>query len=122
MLNQSLRNAILELHEKGHGKRTIARALKISRGTVKAVLDQGSAEVPKIERAEKAEPYREQILELHKRCGGNLVRVHEELQDSGAELPYQTLTAGVMRNSCSYWKNHTFFIDAYPFKKIRQIY
>lgn len=98
MLNQSLRSAILELHEKGHGKRAIARALKISRGTVKAVLDQGSAEVPKIERAEKAEPYREQILELHKRCGGNLVRVHEELQDSGAELPYQTLTAFCRRH------------------------
>jgi transposase len=42
---------------------------------------------------EKAEPYREQILDLLTSCKGNLVRVHEELQTAGATLSYQALTA-----------------------------
>jgi hypothetical protein len=44
-------------------------------------------------RQEKAAPYRDEILELYRRCEGNLVRVHEELLESGAQLSYQTLTA-----------------------------
>jgi hypothetical protein len=49
--------------------------------------------VPKIERHEKATPYRQQILELLPACKGNLVRVHEELTAAGAVLSYQALTA-----------------------------
>jgi hypothetical protein len=41
---------------------------------------------------EKAEPYRDQILELWASCKGNLVRVHEELIAGGASLSYQALT------------------------------
>jgi hypothetical protein len=42
---------------------------------------------------EKAEPYRDQILELLASCKGNLVRVHEELVAGGAALSYQALTS-----------------------------
>jgi hypothetical protein len=49
--------------------------------------------VPEIQRAEKAEPYRQQILDLLTSCKGNLVRVHEELTAAGAELSYPALTA-----------------------------
>jgi transposase len=49
--------------------------------------------VPKIERAEKATPFRQQILELLPHCKGNLVRVHEELAAGGAAFSYQALTA-----------------------------
>jgi hypothetical protein len=49
--------------------------------------------VPAIQRAEKAEPYRQQILDLLSSCKGNLVRVHEELTASGAKLSYPALTA-----------------------------
>ena len=42
--------------------------------------------MPELQRPEKAEPYRRQILELFDQCKGNLVRVHEELTASGAEL------------------------------------
>lgn len=49
-------------------------------------------------RNEKAEPYREQILELYERCKGNLVRVHEELLAQGAELSYPALTAFCRRH------------------------
>ena len=68
MLSQMQRATILELHAQKIPKREIARA-------------------------EKATPYRSQILELLASCQGNLVRVHEELLAGGAELSYQALTA-----------------------------
>ena len=83
MLDQGLRTAILSLRAKGHGIRQIARALQTSRGAVRTVLHAGSPTVPRIDRAEKAEPYRAQILEWVDRCRGNLVRVHEELIAQG---------------------------------------
>jgi transposase len=60
---------------------------------VRKVIASASIAVPPIERPFKAEPHRERILELHKSCKGNLVRVHEELVAAGAELSYQALTA-----------------------------
>jgi hypothetical protein len=51
-----------------------------------------------MQRAEKAEPYRQQILELLGSCKGNLVRVHEELAASGAALSYPALTAFCRRH------------------------
>jgi transposase len=92
MLSQAQRTAILELNAQKVSKREIARVLRISRLTVRKVLREGSGSVPEIARTEKAEPYREQILELLATCKGNLVRVHEELQESGADLSYQALT------------------------------
>ena len=64
MLDQATRSVILELRRRGHGVRQIARTLQISRGAVRKVLSASSAQVPRIEREEKAEPYRDQILEL----------------------------------------------------------
>jgi hypothetical protein len=51
-----------------------------------------------LNRPEKAEPYRQQILELMHSCKGNLVRVHEELTAGGAELSYPALTAFCRRH------------------------
>jgi transposase len=98
MLNQRQRTAILELHAQGVRKREIARVLGISRLSVRKVIRSNSAEVPLLVRPEKAEPYRQQILELLSRCKGNLVRVHEELKAAGAELSYQALTAFCRRH------------------------
>src|ERR1700688_1564770 len=92
MLSQAQRTAILELNAKGVSKREIAHVLRLSRLTVRKVLRSNSTNLPEIQRAEKAEPYREQILDLLTACKGNLVRVHEELQVSGAALSYQALT------------------------------
>ena len=88
MIDQGLRTAILSLQAKGHGIRQIARALHLSRGAVRMVLKAGTATVPRIERAEKAAPHRELILEWFDRCRGNLVRVHEELVKQGVTLSY----------------------------------
>lgn len=93
MLDQEKRAAILSLHGQGHGPRTIARVLGVSRNSVKRVVRSASALVPPLARPEKAEPYREAILDLHGRCKGNLARVHEELLAEGAELSSQALTA-----------------------------
>lgn len=62
------------------------------------MLAASTSEVPRIERAEKAEPYREQILDLFATCQGNLVRVHEELLAQGATLSYQALTGFCRRH------------------------
>jgi len=93
MLSQAQRATILQLQAQGVGKREIARLLGISRQSVRQVLRANSSAVPKIERAEKATPFRQQILDLLPACKGNLVRVHEELRAAGALLSYQALTA-----------------------------
>lgn len=93
MLERSLRTAILELHGRQIGIRQIARTLKISRQAVRKVVASQSTQPPKILRPERAEPYRQQILELYASCRGNLVLVHEALGEAGAQLSYPTLTA-----------------------------
>jgi hypothetical protein len=62
------------------------------------VIGSNSSTVPELHRAERAEPWRQQILELFSTCKGNLVRVHEELLASGAELSYPALTAFCRRH------------------------
>jgi transposase len=98
MLSQAQRSAILELHAKGVSKHEIARVLNISRLTIRKVLQSNSSQVPTLLRPEKAEPYRQQILELLTSCKGNLMRVQEELAAQGATLSYQALTAFCRRH------------------------
>lgn len=92
MLDQETRAAILRLKKAGYGKTKIARALRVSPNSVSRVLEEGNAEVPKLERPSLADPHREQIVEQYTRCKGNLVRVHEELIAEGISIPYSTLT------------------------------
>lgn len=98
MLDEHTRTAILKLHDAGHGKRAIARALKVSRRAVRDVITSGSCQVPRLSRPEKAEKHHDDIVEQLARCKGNLVRVHEELEARGAELSYQALTAYCRRH------------------------
>lgn len=102
MLSQTQRTTILELHTQGVGKREIARVLGVSRVAIRQVLRSNSTAVPELQRTQKAEPYRQQILELFDRCKGNLVRVHEELQAGGAEMSYAALTAFCRRHGIGY--------------------
>lgn len=62
------------------------------------VVTNGRAQVPPLERAEAADPWREQILELQARYEGHLGRVHEELVKRGATLSYPALTAFCRRH------------------------
>ena len=102
MLSQAQRTTILELNAQQVSKREIARVLRISRAAVRKILRANSATVPEIQRPEKAEPYRQQILEFFDACQGNLVRVHEELVAGGAELSYAALTAFCRRHGIGY--------------------
>ena len=76
--------------------------LGVSRVAVRKVLRANSTAVPELPRTEKAEPYRQQILELFDQCKGNLVRVHEELVAGGAQLSYPALTAFCRRHGIGY--------------------
>jgi transposase len=103
MLDQSTRQAILTLHEKGLGKRAIARALSISRNSVRDVLADKRATPPPLERTEALEPVRDEILALHASCKGNFVRVHEELiARHGVTLSYPALTAFCRKHGIGY--------------------
>src|SRR5450432_1658195 len=102
MLSQAQRTTILELNTQHVSKREIARVLGISRVAVRKVLRSNSTTVPELNRAQKAEPHRQQILELFDQCQGNLVRVHEELLAGGAELSYAALTAFCRRHGIGY--------------------
>src|SRR5215467_2322243 len=114
MLDQSTRTAILKLKQQGHSIRGIARAMNLSRGAVREVLRSGTEIVPTLVRAEKAAPYRDQILELYTRCKGNLVRVHEELTASGAPFSYQALTAFCRRQGIGHEPKEP--VGEYPFQ------
>ena len=102
MLSPAQRTTILELNGKQVSKREIARVMGISRVEVRKVLLSNSHAVPELHRVEKAEPHRQQILELFDRCKGNLVRVHEELVAGGAQLSYTALTAFCRRHGIGY--------------------
>jgi DNA invertase Pin-like site-specific DNA recombinase len=71
MLSQAQRSTILEPHTQGVAKREIARVLGISRVAVRRVLRSNSTAVPELQRPEKAEPHRQQILELFDRCNAD---------------------------------------------------
>ena len=92
MLDRDTRIAILKLLREGHGIRTVARWVGVSRNSVKAVQHSGEAEVP-VDRASKLDPHLDRIRALHVSCEGNEVRVHEELAAAGIEVGYATLTA-----------------------------
>lgn len=98
MLDRDTRAAILRLRTEGHGMRTIARALGVSRGAVRQVVRSGHVEVPKLERPTELDDHLLRVRTLHGECGGNLVRVHEELAREGVEVAYSTLTAFCRRH------------------------
>lgn len=93
MLNHETRSAILRLRQEGHSERFIAHAVGVCRRSVGRVIASDRAEVPELERPDQLSAHLETIRSLHHACGGNLVRVHEELQKRhGVAVPYTTLT------------------------------
>ena len=103
MLDPNTRAAILRLHQQGHSSRKIAEDLRISRGSVKAVIRSGAVECAQIERSSVLEEHLEAVQALHARCRDgrgnvNLVRVREKLiedlakQGRKLEVSYSALT------------------------------
>jgi len=114
MLSYEQRAAILELHRQKVSLRQIARSLNVSKATVRKVIRSASATPPPIKRSEKADPYRQEILDLHASCKGNLQRVHEELIAMGADLSYQALTGYCRRHEIGTKEKKP--CGEYPFK------
>ena len=98
MLNWETRTAVLRLSQEGHGLRAIAKALGVSRNAVRRVLRDGRPEVPTLTRDERLGEHLDRVRELHEQCGGNLVRVAEELARDQIEVRYATLTAFCRRH------------------------
>jgi hypothetical protein len=98
MLDEDTRTAILRLHTEGHGSRKISRVLRVARTSVRRIISSGSAAVPPLLRAERAEPWRDEILQLYARYEGHLGRVHEALSDLGVAVSYPALTAFCRRH------------------------
>jgi len=86
------------LAEQGHGARTIAKALGLSRNAVRDVVRSGVVEVPELERDERLSKSLDVVRALHAQCRGNLVRVLEKLADQGIVVGYSTLTAFCRRH------------------------
>ena len=97
MLDLDTRRAIFQLKGRGRGLRAIARALGISRNSVRAVLALGSAEVPAIEREQRCAVHLDALRVLYAECEGNRVRVWEEAQKQGIAISYPALTAFLRR-------------------------
>lgn len=98
MLDRDTRTAILRLKREGHGIRTIARTVRVSRNAVRRVLRSGTAEVSALEREESLAPHVQRVKELYQDCRGNRQRVLEELRADRIPVSYSTLTAFCRRH------------------------
>ena len=97
MLDLDTRRAIFQLKTRGLGLRAIARALAISRNSVRAVLALGRADVPALEREQRCALHLDGLRQLYAECEGNRVRVWEEAQKQGLGISYPALTAFLRR-------------------------
>lgn len=82
MLDKDTRTAILALSRKGYGARRIARELKLSRNSVRRVIQSGVVEPAMVDRGSQLEEHLEEIRQFYGECKGNLVRVREELEQA----------------------------------------
>jgi hypothetical protein len=92
MLDEEMRTTILLLKAKDQSIRAIARACKVSRHSVRAVVLSGSKEVPVPPRQEKAQAWEGAVRDLYRLYKGNLQLVYEELLARGAAFSYSALT------------------------------
>ena len=98
MLPHSLRQTIHYLHQSGKSNHEIARSLKISRNTIKKILEQG-VDIPATERKVRNEKIELNFLrELFTRCRGNAVRIKEILkEENDIDIGYTTLKYAIQR-------------------------
>lgn len=92
MIDPDKRQAIYCLHEEGMGIREISRRLRVSRNTVRAIIEQKGS-VPDLPRKDKKEIDSELLRRLYTECNGWVQRIHEKLREQeGIEVGYSTLT------------------------------
>ena len=92
MIEPDKRKALFLLHQEGMTLREMSRRLKISRNTVRAVIQQKGA-LPDTKRKDKLFIDPELLKRLYEECDGFKQRVHEKLvKEEGIEVTYSTLT------------------------------
>jgi transposase len=82
VLDRDTRTAILALSRQGYGVRRVARELNLSRNSVRRVIQSGVVEPAMAERRSQLEEHVEEIRNFYDECEGNLVRVHEKLEEA----------------------------------------
>lgn len=93
MLDEGVRGAVLVLVKKGHSRRQIAKALKISRASVANIAASGEGKLAETVRAGRLDEFHEELVGLYRLCRGNVVRVHEMFDAVHSGLAsYPTLT------------------------------
>jgi transposase len=96
MIDPEKRKAIYWLHREGMPIRDISRRLKVSRNTVRAIIEQ-KGEIPVTTRKDKIELDPALVHRLYAECDGWVQRIHEKLtEEEGIKVGYSTLT-GLIR-------------------------
>ncbi len=92
MIEADKRKAIYLLHQEGMSIRQIARRLRVSRPTVRRII-QEQGQMPAVVHADK-QPIDEQLLrDLYRQCEGRIQRMHERLtEEHQIPVSYPTLT------------------------------
>jgi transposase len=98
MLTKNTRDIILALYAQGLSRRHISRLLGCSRNTVNGVIRLGTADVSRLHRPSKLDPYSQIIHHLVTELHGNLRKVRSALADDGTLVSYQALTAFCRRH------------------------
>lgn len=92
MIESEKRKAIYLLHEEGLSIREIARSLRVSRKSVRKIIQEGGAPLL-ILRDDRKRIDPERLKKLYEDCQGFVQRMHEILlEEDGCDLAYSTLT------------------------------
>jgi transposase len=89
MISHEKRQTIVSLHHSGCKIRHISRVLKVSRNTVRRVINGREVKA----KASKHEPIEGIVQELFRSCKQNVVRIQQVLDEQyGRQVPYSSLT------------------------------
>jgi hypothetical protein len=92
MIDPDKRNAVFQLHKEGMPLREISRRLRISRNTVRSII-QDEGKMPRSERKNKIHIDPDLLRRLHRECRGWIERMHEKLvEEEKIQVGYSTLT------------------------------
>ena len=92
MIDPDKRKAIYCLHDEGMGVREISRRLRVSRNTVRAIIEQKGT-VPDVPRKDKKQIDPELLRRLYAECNGWVQRIHENLHEQEKiQVGYSTLS------------------------------
>jgi len=92
MIDPDKRKVIYCLHEEGMGIREISRRLRLSRNTVRAIIEHKGS-VPDAPRKDKKQIDPELLRRLYTECKGWVQRIHEKLREQeNIHVGYSTLT------------------------------